>query len=56
MRNNVSNRACDDSLWNPISNTIGGNYERTSTSGVGAGSSSFVKNQWPNLPGYGPPP
>ncbi|KAG4951612.1 hypothetical protein JHK85_045479 [Glycine max] len=54
--NNVSNRASDASLWSTISTTIGGNSERTSTSGVGAGSSSFVKNQWPNLPGYGPPP
>ncbi|RZB60259.1 LINE-1 retrotransposable element ORF2 protein [Glycine soja] len=50
--NNVSNRASDASLWSTISTTIGGNSERTSTSGVGAGSSSFVKNQWPNLPGF----
>ena len=56
INNNVSNRASDASLWSTISTTIGGNSERTSTSGVGAGSSSFVKNQWPNLPGYGPPP
>ncbi|KAG4971462.1 hypothetical protein AAZX31_13G220500 [Glycine max] len=60
INNNVSNRASDASLWSTISTTIGGNSERTSTSGVGvdvgAGSSSFVTNQWPNLPGYGPPP
>ena len=54
--NNASNRASDASLWSTISTTVGGNAERTSPSGVGAGSSSFVKNQWPNLPGYGPPP
>ncbi|XP_029130431.1 dof zinc finger protein DOF3.4 [Cajanus cajan] len=55
--NIVSNRASDASLWSTISTTVGGNSERTSaSSSAGVGSSSFVQNQWPNLPGYGPPP
>ncbi|XP_027338973.1 dof zinc finger protein DOF5.3-like [Abrus precatorius] len=55
INNNASDRVVSDaSLWSTISTTsIGGNSESTSAS---AGSSSLVPNQWPNLPGYGPPP
>ncbi|XP_014517899.1 dof zinc finger protein DOF3.4-like [Vigna radiata var. radiata] len=55
---NASNRASDASLWSTISTTIGGNSERTGA-GAGAGTvsgSSLVQNQWPDIPGYGPPP
>ncbi|KAL2341875.1 hypothetical protein Fmac_009815 [Flemingia macrophylla] len=53
-----NNRASDASLWSTISTTTGGNSERASDSAsAGVGSSSLlVQNQWPNLPGYGPPP
>ncbi|KAK7412362.1 hypothetical protein VNO78_03817 [Psophocarpus tetragonolobus] len=50
---NASNRASDASLWSTVSTTIGGNSERTRTSGS---ASSLVPNQWPALPGYGSPP
>ncbi|KAK7327861.1 hypothetical protein VNO77_21954 [Canavalia gladiata] len=55
--NNVTNRASDASLWSTISTTsIGANSERTGPGGGAASTSSLVPNQWPNLPGYGPPP
>ncbi|KAL9321199.1 hypothetical protein ACSQ67_013038 [Phaseolus vulgaris] len=53
---NASNRASDASLWSTISTTIGGNSERTSAAAATVSGSSLVQNQWPDIPGYGPPP
>jgi len=53
---NASNRASDASLWSTISTTIGGNSERTSAAAGTVSGSSLVQNQWPDIPGYGPPP
>ncbi|TKY71721.1 Dof zinc finger protein DOF5.3 [Spatholobus suberectus] len=54
INNNAGNRASDASLWSTISTTIGRNSQRTRTS-ASAGSSSLNQNQWPDIPGYGPP-
>ena len=45
-----NNRAPDGSLWSTVSTTsISGNSQRNA-------SSALMPNQWPNVPGFGPPP
>ncbi|KAI4296771.1 hypothetical protein L6164_036696 [Bauhinia variegata] len=54
ISNATNHRAhADASLWSTIStSSISGNSE----SNANSGSSSLIPNQWPDLPGYGPPP